>query len=71
MKRINSLIWICGVLILLSAPRPAHAIFHVMVIDEVMTNYGGDPNVQFVEYKMLAFFQAFVSGRAGATCRPR
>ncbi len=61
MKRLSSVISICGVLILLSAPRAAHAIFHLMVIDEIMTSYGGDPNVQFVECKMLAPFQAFVT----------
>ena len=61
MKRLSSLIWICGVLILLSAPRPAYAIFHLMEIDEIMTSYGGDPNVQFVEFKMLTLVQNFVT----------
>ncbi len=61
MKRLSSLIWICGVLILLSAPRAAHAIFHLQVIDEIMTSYDGDPNVQFVECKMLALVQNFVT----------
>ncbi|MEE8550163.1 MAG: hypothetical protein V3T08_02795 [Gemmatimonadota bacterium] len=62
MKRIGCLIWVCSALILLSAPRPAHAIFHLMVIDEVMTSYDGDPDVQFVECKMLALVQNFVTG---------
>ena len=61
MKRLGSLICICGVLILLSAPRPAHADFHLMVIDEIMTSYDGDPNVQFVEFKMLFILQHFVT----------
>lgn len=40
----------------------AHALFHIAVIDEVMTSYGGDPNVQFVEILMLLGSQQFVSG---------
>ncbi len=61
MKRLDSLILVCSALILLSTPRPAHAIFHLMVIDEVMTSYDGDPDVQFVECKMLALVQNFVT----------
>jgi hypothetical protein len=38
----------------------AHAAFHLAVIDEVMTSYGGDSNVQFVEIRMLASGQSFV-----------
>ena len=34
-------------------PRSAQAIFHFAEIDEVMTSYGGDANVQFVEIEML------------------
>ncbi len=71
MKRLGSLILVCSVLILLSAPRPAHAIFHFMVIDEIMTSYDGDPNVQFVECEMEEFGQNFVTntvlGAFGAT----
>jgi hypothetical protein len=44
---------ILGVLAALAAPRPAAALFHIAVINEVMTSYDGDPNVQFVEIKML------------------
>ncbi len=61
MKRLGNLILVCSALILLSTPRPAHAIFHLMVIDEVMTSYDGDPNVQFVECKLTALFQIFVT----------
>jgi hypothetical protein len=43
-----------------SAER-APAVFHASVIDEVMTSYGGDPNVQFIEVRMLASLQSFVS----------
>ena len=33
--------------------QPALALFHLAVIDEVMTSYDGDPEVQFVEIRML------------------
>ena len=39
---------------LLALPLPASAAFHFSVIDEVMTSYDGDPNVQFVEIRMLS-----------------
>ncbi len=61
MKRLGSLMWAFGLLTLFSAARPAHALFHFAVIDEVMTSYGGDPNVQFVEVKMLLSSQQFVT----------
>ncbi|MEE8347055.1 MAG: hypothetical protein V3S20_06890 [Dehalococcoidia bacterium] len=32
---------------------PSQAAFHISEIDEVMTSYGGDTNVQFVEIEML------------------
>jgi len=38
----------------------AQALFHAAVIDEVMTSYGGDPTVQFIEVRMLAAAQGFV-----------
>jgi hypothetical protein len=41
-------------LLLLALPRPAVALFHFSVIDEVMTSYDGDPNAQFVEIRMLS-----------------
>ena len=44
---------VLGVLAALAAPRPAAALFHIAVINEVMTSYNGDANVQFVEIKML------------------
>lgn len=43
-------------------PRPADAAFHIAVIDEVMSSYGGDPTVQFVEIRILAAGQNVVSG---------
>src|SRR5262245_59106574 len=41
--------------------RTAGAVFHVAVIDEVLTSYNGDPNVQFIEIRMLANFQGAVA----------
>ena len=61
MKHLGSLLLACTLLVLVSAPRPSHAAFHFAVIDEIMTSYGGDPNIQFVEIKMLAVAQAFVT----------
>jgi len=45
-----------------SVPATGHAAFHIAVIDEVMTSYGGDPTVQFVEIRMLAAGQTVVGG---------
>lgn len=45
---------------LLGAAQPAAALFHLAVIDEVMTSYDGDFDVQFVEIRMLASGQTFV-----------
>jgi hypothetical protein len=47
-------------LLALSVPRATSALFHFAVIDEVMTSYGGDAGVQFVEIRMLAASQNFV-----------
>lgn len=41
--------------------RATNALFHLAVIDEVMTSYGGDSDVQFVEVRMLAGSQNFVA----------
>jgi len=46
---------------LFAAPRPAEALFHLAVIDEVMTSYDGNPSVQFVEIKTLAAGQNLVA----------
>jgi len=40
--------------------RTTNALFHFAVIDEVMTSYAGDANVQFVEVRMLVGLQNFV-----------
>jgi len=47
-------------LALLGAAQPAAALFHLAVIDEVMTSYDGDFDVQFVEIKMNVASQTFV-----------
>jgi hypothetical protein len=52
---------IVAALALLGVARPASAIFHISVIDEVSTSYNGDPNVQFIEMRMLAILQNFVT----------
>ena len=38
--------------VLLSVSR-AEAIYHLVVIDEVLTSYNGDPGIQFVELTRL------------------
>lgn len=44
-----------------AAPQPAAALFHIAHIDEVMTSYAGDPDAQFVEIRMDAISQNFVT----------
>jgi hypothetical protein len=44
----------------LVSPRPALALFHLSVIDEVATSIGGDVRQQFVEIRMLAAGQTRV-----------
>ena len=44
------------------APMPARASFHIAEISEIMTSYGGDANVQFVEIRMITVGQQFVAG---------
>lgn len=46
----------------MTAAMPAHALFHIAVIDEVMTGLSGSDSVQFVEIRMLAGSQNIVSG---------
>jgi hypothetical protein len=52
---------VVAALALLGVARPASAIYHLSVIDEVATSYNGDPNVQFIEMRMLLGFQNFVT----------
>ena len=51
---------VVAVAMLLQAERVSAA-FHAEVIDEVMTSYGGDATVQFIEVRMLAGGQILVS----------
>ena len=48
-------------LFVLCLAHAASAVFHVAVIDEVLTSYGGDQNVQFIEIRMLFNFQTAVA----------
>ena len=41
--------------------RSANAAFHFAVIDEVMTSYGGNTQIQFVEIRMLGPSQNFIT----------
>ncbi len=59
---LRSSLLLCLALLLLWVPQRAGAAFHFAVIDEIMTSYGGDPNVQFVEIRMLAIGQSLVTG---------
>jgi hypothetical protein len=43
-------------------PTSASALFHIAVIDEVMTGLSGTDDVQFVEIRMLAGSQNIVTG---------
>ena len=45
---------------LLAAPA-AHGVFHLVVIDELLSSYDGNAEVQFVEMRMLGGFQQFVT----------
>ena len=51
---------VMAVAMLFQAERVS-ATFHAEVIDEVMTSYGGDATAQFIELRMLAGLQTFVS----------
>ena len=62
MRRPVSLLSLCVALLALSTPRTSSAAFHIAEIDEIMTSYSGDPNVQFLEIQMLGVGQGIVSG---------
>jgi hypothetical protein len=47
--------------VVLGFVRPAGAVFHLTVFDEVLTSYSGDPTQQFVEMRMLSSLQNFVA----------
>jgi hypothetical protein len=48
---------LAAVLLVLTGARPAHALFHISVIDEIDARAGGNPNEQYVQIRMLAGFQ--------------
>ena len=50
-----------SVWLVLGCAGAAHAVFHIVDIDEVMTSYGGDATKQFIEMRMLAPFQNAVA----------
>src|SRR5437867_2812107 len=47
-------------LIVLLTVSPAAALFHIALIDEVMTRLNSDATTQYVEIRMLSSFQNFV-----------
>src|SRR6266481_9675155 len=49
------------VLVALLAPVRSHALFHITQIDEVMSGAAGNPNLQYVQIRMLAGAQTFVA----------
>ena len=58
-RRISAIV--IALLIGLGLATPSHAVFHETVIDEVLTSYGGDPTVQFIEMRTLFSFQNSVA----------
>lgn len=56
----RALPFVLGSLLTLAANQPAEALFHLAVIDEVMTSYGGNATSQFVEIRMLSVGQNLV-----------
>lgn len=64
MRRFLSLVAIGS---FIATTSPAFAAFHLARINEIMTSYGGDPNAEFVEIRMLAGGQTVVNGSILAT----
>jgi hypothetical protein len=52
---------IVAALMVLLVVRPSNGLFHLALIDEVMTSYGGDPTAQFIEVNMLGASQNLVA----------
>lgn len=63
MARVVRVLWVLAILLL---PRPAAALFHLAVIDEVASGVCGDPAVQYVEIRMTAGLQT-VTGNSVLT----
>jgi hypothetical protein len=51
-------------LVLVGAPRPAFALFHLMQIDQVIGGVAGDTTAQAVQLRMRSASQTFLSGSA-------
>jgi hypothetical protein len=47
------LLLLATAVLVVAAPRPAAAVFHFAVIDEILTSHDGDAAIQFVEIRML------------------
>lgn len=52
--------WSVAAGIWLALAGQAQALFHAALIDEVLSSYDGDPEVQFIEIRMLGALQNFV-----------
>jgi hypothetical protein len=50
-----------AILLVLLSAHSSQAVYHAALVDEVMSGKSGDPNVQFVEIRMLATFQNAVA----------
>src|SRR5215468_728467 len=63
MRHAGRLALIAGIATIVFTAERAPALFHAAVIDEVMTSYGGDANVQFIEVRTLAGRHVGISDR--------
>lgn len=52
---------VAGLLAVVIVSAPSNGLFHLAVIDEVVTSYNGDPTAQFIEVRMLGALQNFVT----------
>jgi hypothetical protein len=59
---VRHLSWLLGLTLVavVGTTQPSNALFHVVLIDEVLTSYNGSPSDQFVEMRMLLASQNFV-----------
>src|SRR2546427_6763385 len=59
--RMSRIIVLLAGFLVLAAPGPSRAAFHVANIDEIMSGVGGDASAQYVEIRMLSGGQTFVA----------
>jgi hypothetical protein len=52
---------VVGLLTIVMVSAPSNGLFHLAVIDEVVTSYNGDTTAQFIEVRMLGALQNFVA----------